>query len=196
MRGPTKRAILTPVVVASALGLIAAGAGIAQAGVASGTATLTVNTSFLAQLAKSGVAFVPQDYASIAYNASAGTVAVTYNATTGDASLVQFAGTISYTGGLFGFSLNGRTVEFSSLLFDLTDTQFDGQASAADGEVPLVDLAGSQSGNINGLTQTYSASGLAIDPAGAAYLDSALHTEAFVAGQQVGSFSTTWNTTS
>ncbi len=118
-------------------------------------------------------------------------MAVDYAATEGNADISTFSGTISYSGGLCGFDLNGKHVELSSLLFDLGDTQFDG-ATATSGEVPLVDLAGTQAGNINGTTETYSASSLTLDPAGAAFLNSALGTSAFVSGESVGSFSATW----
>ncbi|HEV2636360.1 MAG TPA: hypothetical protein VGX23_14510 [Actinocrinis sp.] len=190
MRGLTKRAVVLPMAALSAAALVAVAGGVAQADVSAGTVTLTVNTSFLAQLAKSGVVLLPGDYSSVTYNSS-GTVAVTYAATGGDASLVFSAGTVTASGGILGFSLNGHTVDLGSLLFDLTDAQFDG-ATSTSGEVPLVDLAGSQAGLISGTTQTYTASDLVIDPAGAALLDSALHTTAFYGGQDVGSFAASW----
>jgi hypothetical protein len=193
MRGLTKRAVALPAAALGALALVGLGSGAAHAAVASGSVTLTVSGSFVAQLAKAGVVLVPENAASVTYTSGTNTVAITYTATGGDATLVDFAGTISYSGSILGFSCRGKTVNLTGLLFDLTDAQFDGQ-TATSGETPLVDLAGSQSGNINGATQTYSSTDLQIDAAGAALLDSALGTKAFTAGQSVGSFSTTWTT--
>ncbi|WP_034090036.1 hypothetical protein [Streptacidiphilus albus] len=190
MRISARNAIALSVAALSAAMLTGLGAGTADAAtVASGSATLTVNASFLASLAEHGVVFLPSGYSSVSY--ANGQVAVDYAATEGNADISTFSGTISYSGGLCGFDLNGKHVELSSLLFDLGDTQFDG-ATATSGEVPLVDLAGTQAGNINGTTETYSASSLTLDPAGAAFLNSALGTSAFVSGESVGSFSATW----
>ena len=192
MRISAKRAIVLPVAALSALALTGVVAGTASATtVASGTVTLTVNASFLQQLAKSGVGFVPQNYSAISY--ANGAVSVTYTATSGDADVSTFSGSINYTGGIFGFDCRtGKKVDLNTLIFDLGDTQFDGQSSTSGGEVPLLDLAGTQAANINGTTETYSASGLTIDQAGADYLNSALGTTAFEAGENVGSFGATW----
>ena len=191
MRISAKRAITLPVAALSAMALTGLFAGPANAStVTSGSVTLSVNASFLAALAGHGIGFVPAAYSSISY--ANGQVAVTYTATGGDADISTFSGTASYSGGIYGFDLNGRSVELTSLLFDLGDTQFDGQTATSGGEVPLVDLAGSQAGNIDGSTETYTASELTLDAAGAAYLDGALGTKAFVSGADVGSFSATW----
>ena len=191
MRISAKRALTLPVAALSALALTGVMAGTANATtVSSGSVTLSVNASFLEALAGHGVAFVPNGYSSISY--ANGQVAVTYAATGGDANIGTFSGTISYSGGICGFDLKGKSVELGTLLFDLGDTQFDGQSSTSGGEVPLVDLAGTQAGNISGSTETYTASDLTLDAAGAAYLNSALGTSAFASGQDVGSFSATW----
>jgi hypothetical protein len=192
MRIPAQRILALPVAALSAVALTGLVAGTASAStVTSGSVTLTVNASFITALAEHGIVFVPNGYSSISY--ANGAVSVTYTATSGDADISTFSGTVSYSGGICGFDLkNGKHVDLSSLLFDLGDTQFDGQTSASGGEVPLVDLAGSQSGNISGTTETYAATDLTLDAAGAAYLDSALGTKALTGGEDVGSFSATW----
>ena len=192
MRIPAQRFLALPVAALGAVALTGIVAGTASATTdLSGSVTLTVNASFITALASHGIVFVPNGYSSISY--ADGAVAVTYAATGGDADISTFAGTISYSGGICGFDLkNGKHVELSSLLFDLGDTQFDGQSSTSGGEVPLLDLAGTQAANINGTTETYSASELTIDQAGADYLNSALGTTAFTAGENVGSFGATW----
>ena len=192
MRIPAQRILALPVAALGAVALTGLVAGTAGAStVTSGSVTLTVNASFLTALAQHGVAFVPKDYSSISY--AGGEVAVTFAATSGNADISTFSGTIAYSGGICGFDLkSGKSIELGSLLFDLGDTQFDGQGSAAAGEVPLVDLAGTQSGDIVGTTETYSASDLVLDAAGASYLNGALGTKAFSSGEDVGSFGATW----
>lgn len=191
MRILAKRAIALPVAALSAVALSAVVADTASADVTSGTVSLTVNASFLADLAEHGIGFVPQDYTSISY--ADGEVTVSFAATGGDADINSFSGTISYTGGIIGFDLkSGQAADLNTLIFDLGNAAFDGESSTSGGEVQLLDLAGSQYGNISGSDETYSATDLVLDPAGAAYLDSALDTTAFSAGQDVGSFTASW----
>jgi hypothetical protein len=187
-----KRAIALPVAALSAVALTGIVAGTANAAaVTGGSVTLNVNDSFLAALAKHGVIVAPHQAASVTH--ANGQVSVTFAATGGDANVSTFSGTISTSGSLCIRDVKtGKGANLSALLFDLTDAQWDGQPSAAVGEEPLVDLAGTQSTTINGTTQTYVASDLTLDAAGATYLDSALHTSAFVSGTDIGSFSATW----
>lgn len=192
MRIPAKRAIALPAALLSAVALTGVVAGTADAAVvSSGSVTLSVNASFVSQLAKHGIGLLPQDYSSI--SCANGQVSITYAATGGDADISTFSGSVSYAGAILGFDVkNGKSVNLGSLLFDLSNDQFDGQTATSGGEVPLLDLGGTQAGNINGSTETYSASDLTLDQAGADYVNSALGTTAFVSGESVGSFSTTW----
>ena len=179
MRISAKRALTLPVALVSAVALTGLLTGTADAAtVSGGSVTLSVNASFLETLAAHGVGFLPKGFSSI--SDAGGQEAVTFAATGGDADLNTFSGTVSYSGAVYGFDLDGRYTAFGSLLFDLGDTQFDGETPTSGGELPLVDLAGTQAGNIDGTTETYSASDLTLDAAGAAYLDSALGTQAFV----------------
>ncbi len=191
MRISAKRALTLPVALVSAVALTGLMTGTANAAtVSSGSVTLSVNASFLGALAGHGVGFLPSGFSSLSY--ANGQVAVTYAATGGDADINTYAGTISYSGAVCGFDLKGKSVELSSLLFDFGDAQFDGETPTSGGEVPLVDLAGTQIGDVNGTTETYTASELTLDAAGAAYLNSALDTNAFVSGTDIGSLSATW----
>jgi hypothetical protein len=181
-----------PAAAVGAAALVVAGTGTAHAAtVSGGSVTLTVNGSWVAQLASAGVVLVPQDFSSLTANSTTQTVAVTYAATGGDANLNLGAGSVTYSGGILGFSLRGRVVSLGSLLFDLTDGQFD-FASGNSGEVPLVDLGGTVDGTINGSTQTFDASDLVLDQAGADFLNNALATHVFTAGQSIGSFAASW----
>ena len=138
-----------------------------------------------------GIGFVPSGYHSLAYSNGAATVTYALNA--GTAEVTTFSGSAPAPGGIFGFDLKSlKLVDLQSLIFDLGDSQFDGQGSASVGEVPLLDITGSTFGAASGTSETYSGSELTLDPVGAAYLNSALGTSAFVAGTDVGSFTATW----
>jgi hypothetical protein len=160
--------------------------------IASGTGTLTVNQSYLLNLAKQGVIAVPTQAQSVTYNSTSQTVTVVYTANGGDADVNSFSGEVDYNGGLtFLNAENGKHVCLNGLNFQLFFDQFDG--TATDGtNVSVLDTAGHRTASVSGSTQTFSASDLAIDSAGASYLNTALGTGAFHAGDQVGSFTTSY----
>jgi hypothetical protein len=192
MRISAKRAVALPLAALSAVALTGIVAGTASATtVTSGSVTLNVNVSFLESLAKAGVVLAPTSYSSVSSTSSQ--VSVTYAVTGGDADVSTYSGTLTATGGICAFDAKTKqSTEISALLFDLGDAQFDGQTATSGGEEPLVDLAGTQTANINGTTETYVASDLTLDAVGAADLNAALGTTAFVSGEDVGSFSATW----
>jgi len=191
MRIPAKRALALPVAALSAVALAGFAAGTADADVVSGSVTLTVDASFLAGLAQHGIGFLPSNYTALSY--SDGAAKVTYPLSAGTAEVTTFSGTAPAPGGIFGFDIKSlKLVDLQSLIFDLGDSQFDGQGSASVGEVPLFDITGTTFGAVSGTSETYSGSELTLDPAGAAYLNSALGTSAFVAGANVGSFTASW----
>jgi len=192
MRISAKRAVALPVAALSAVALSGLAAGPAfAADTVSGSVTLTVNASFLAQLAAHGIGFVPQNYTALSY--SNGAANVTFAETSGNAEISTYSGTESYTGGILGFDIRtGHAVDLNTLIFDLGGTTFYGESSASGGEVALFDLAGAQNGFVSGTSETYAATGLTLDPAGADYLNSALHTTAFTAGTEIGSFTAAW----
>jgi hypothetical protein len=192
MRISAKRAIALPVAALSAVALTGIAANSASATtVTSGSVTLNVNVTFLQALAKYGVALVPSGYSAVSTTSSQ--VSVTFALTGGDADVSTYSGTATVSGGICAYDAKTKkSTQISALLFDLLDAQFDGQTATSGGEEPLVDLAGTQSGNINGTTETYVASDLTLDAAGAADLNAALGTSAFVGGEDVGSFGATW----
>ena len=192
MRISAKRALALPVAALSAVALTGIAANAAHATtVASGSVTLNVNVTFLQALAKYGVALVPSGYSSVSTTSSQ--VSVTFALTGGDAEVNTYSGTATASGTICAFDVKTKkSTEISALLFDLLDAQFDGQTATSGGDEPLVDLGGTQSGNINGTTETYVASDLTLDAAGAADLNAALGTTAFSSGEDVGSFSATW----
>ncbi len=130
--------------------------------VTNGSVTLNVNVTFLEALAKYGVALAPSGYSSVSSTSSQ--VSVTYAVTGGDADVSTYSGSLTASGSIRAFDVRTKkSTEISALLFDLGDAQFDGQTATSGGEEPLVDLAGTQSGNINGTTETYLAGDLTLN---------------------------------
>lgn len=196
MRGITKRVMGTAAAAAGAFALVVSGSGAAHASsFVSGSVSVTVTASWYNQLRSHGVILVPQHDASLTYNSAAKTYTVTFTATGGDANLGTGAGSLQLAGGLLGFSCHGKTVSLGSLEFDMQNAAFDG-ATSTSGATLLADLGGSIDATSTpatvGNTQVITSSDLDLDAAGAALLDSALGTTAFVAGASIGSFSATW----
>ena len=196
MRNIAKRFLALPVAAAGAVALVVAGSGAAHASsFESGTVTVTINDSYLLQLAHHGILVLPQGYTSLTHNSTTHTETIVFTATTGDASLNNGVGTLSLSGDIL-VKHWCHSVKLGSLNFNLTNASFDG-ATATSGDQPLVDLAGSVDGTVTpnadgSNTQFIEASNLDIDTAGAAFLNSALGTSAFTAGENIGSISSTW----
>jgi hypothetical protein len=180
--------------VVGAVALFGIGAGTANAvDIASGTGTITVSAAYLAKLAQSFVIPVPNGAQSYTIDPNAKTVSAVFAATGGDADLNNFAGTVAYSGGLtFVNVVNGKQAKLSSLTFDLFNDQVD-VTPAGGSPVDLWDAAGDRTAAINGTSQTFTASDLAVSADGAAYLNSALGTHVFHAGDQIGGFGTTYS---
>jgi hypothetical protein len=188
------RALAASLGVVSVVALCGISAGTANAvDIASGTGSLTVNASYLARLAESAVIPVPNGAQSYTINVSAKTVTAVFAATGGDADVNNFAGTVDYSGGFtFLNVVNGKFVKLSGLAFDLFNDQVD--ATETNGTVvDLFDTTGARSATVNAdATQTFTASDLAVSDDGATFLNSALGTTVFHAGDQVGAFTTTF----
>jgi hypothetical protein len=189
MRRSLLRLLVLPLAVAGTATAVIATADTASAagGIVSGTGTITVPASFLAQLAKAGIVVVPQSAASTSYNSTTKTVTVVFNVSGGDADVNALAGNVNVTGGLKFYDYKtGKNVVFSALTFDVFNAQFDGTSSVDGTQQPLFDPAGNTTTSESGPAQSYSASDIQIDAAGASYLDTALHTTFFTAGQDIG----------
>jgi hypothetical protein len=194
MRAFTKRAVaLTAIGAAtSAAVLISAGAASA-ATVTGGTITLTIDDSYIAQLAKAGVVLVPQGEASATYDNSAGTVTITFTVSGGTGSLDNYAGAVDATGSVLGFSIgNGvHAVDLTSLNFNVYNDSFDGTPSGGS-DTPILDLNGDTSATIADPNQSITADQLTIDPEGASLLNAALGTNVFTANENIGTFAAAW----
>jgi hypothetical protein len=193
MRAITKRAAALTAVGAAASAAVMIGAGAASADVSAGTITLTINDSYLLQLAKAGVVVVPQDAASVTYSSTADTVAITFTVTGGDGSLDNYAGSVDASGALLALSIDKglHAVDLGSLNFNVYNDSFDATASGGS-DTPLVDLNGDVSASIADPAQSISADQLTIDPAGATLLNADLHTKTFTANENIGTFSAAW----
>jgi hypothetical protein len=198
MRRSLLRLLALPLAVGATAAAVVTTAGTAEAAsttIVAGTGTITVPASILAQLAKAGIAVVPQGAASLAYDSTTHTGTVVYNATGGDAQVNALAGSVDYSGGVkFCDIRTGEGVTFSALLLDMFNGQLDATSSVDGTQQVLLDTGGNVSTSVSSAgVQTFSADSLQIDAAGAAYLDSTLDTSYFTAGQVVGTFTTTYH---
>lgn len=193
MRALMKRAVAVTAVAAAASAAFVISAGAASAAATGGTITLTINDSYIAQLAKAGVAILPQDDASVTYDNTAHTVSISYAVTGGNGSLDNFAGAVDAGGSLLGFSIDDgvHVVELGSLNLNVLFDTFDATATGGS-DTALLDLNGDIGASIDDPAQSLSADQLTIDPAGAALLNADLRTKAFSADQNIGSFSAAW----
>jgi hypothetical protein len=195
------RALTVPVAAAG----LAAGAFAAPAAQAqtvnidtSGTVTLTIPLSYVAQLAKAGIVVAPTPLSELSVNTSTQTVTITTTVTGGTADVSVFYGLLDISGNLdFAHILPPvGAASLGSLAVDVGNAQIDGTPAGSSTPVVLMDISGDITTSVtpgtSGTTDTYDSDQLVIDPAGAAYLDSTLHTSEFQAGQTVGTMAATW----
>jgi hypothetical protein len=166
----------------------------------SGTVAITVPFSYVLQLAEAGVVEFPVPLSELSVDTSNETATVTFTVTGGDADVNVTFGQLDLSGSVDVADANGHAVSLSGLELDVANGQVDATPPGSSTPVVLLDLGGSvvsastpSSTNPLASSDVYEASELTVDPAGAAYLDSALHTSAFQAGQDVGSISASWD---
>ncbi|HEY3717304.1 MAG TPA: hypothetical protein VGL39_22500 [Jatrophihabitantaceae bacterium] len=181
---------------AVALGVTAfvAGAPAASADpVTGGASTITVPVGTEVALAKAGIVEIPLSPASAGYDDAAQTVTETFPVTGGTARVSTLTGHLDHSGGLLVVNYKtGKSVQLGSLVFDLFRDQLTAVPSGASAPVALFDARGTRSVHRDGDNNSFSATDLQVDAAGAAYLDDALGTSYFVAGQSAGSFAANW----
>ena len=165
-----------------------------------GTVAITVPESYIAQLAKAGVVEFPVPASELSVDHSSKTVTVTFTVTGGDADISVFSGSLDLSGTVDVAGVrHPHPVTLGSLQLDVFNGQLDATPAGSSTPVPLLDVAGNTSFTVTpGATSaadTYSSDEMTVDPAGAAYLNSALGTSAFQAGQNVGTMSASWTVT-
>lgn len=189
------RILAVPVVSAGLLAgaVVAAPAAFAQTDTG-GTVAVTVPFSYIQQLARAGVVEFPVPLSELSVDKADQTVTVTFPVTGGDADVNVFFGSVDLGGTVDVAAASGKSATIGGLQLNLETGTIDGTPSGSSTPVSLLDPGGNITFGVSpdGATQTYDASQLTVDPAGAAYLDGALHTGAFSAGQVVGSLAGSW----
>ena len=161
-----------------------------------GTASIAINHATETGLARAGIVLLPRAPGGAA--AGRNREVVTVPVSGGDGNYIDTSGTVDLAGGLvFTDGATGRSVTLSSLTFSYDAGTIGGVAGTK--QVAVVSVGGALSGSSNAgppATQTFTASELLLTTSGARYLNSQLHTKYFKAGQQVGTFATTYETES
>lgn len=192
MRRSLARFLALPVV---SLGIAAGAAMSAPAASAStdtgGNASITTPLSYIDQLAEAGVTGCTVSPASVSVDTTNKTATASFPVTGGNADLRTFFGTLDLGGGIVVKDRYGR-VSLGNLQFNVRSAKITATPAGSSTPVTLLDVAGQVTVAPGTTNQSYSSTALNIDAAGAAYLDSALHTSAFTAGQDVGSFKASW----
>src|SRR5882757_3747375 len=181
--------------IAGATALVIASAGSASADtVATGGSTvISVPATTVAAAARAGIVAAPTKPATVKFNKTTKAFDTSFPVTGGDADVPTFTGTLEHGGKIVIANCKKRKfATISQLNLDLVTNVISGIVTGSKDPVALFDLAGDGSFSVDGPTQTYSATELDVDPAGAAALDAALKTTFFNGGQNIGSFTTTF----
>jgi hypothetical protein len=154
---------------------------------ASGTVTVNVANTFLTSALQSGIAAVPLPSATASYSSTSGAT-VTFPVTGGNAQLPRFYGTITLGGGLaFADALTGKIVCFHQVAFGGDTQELTAVPDGGTTPVALFFLGDNTVGSGVGTTPQTLTGDADVAPDGAAYLDQALNTTFFTAGQLAGS---------
>jgi hypothetical protein len=195
------RALAAPVAAAGIVAGAAFAAPAAQAQTVNidtgGTVAITVPLSYVAQLAKAGIVAIPTPLSEVSVSKSSKTATITTNVTGGDADVSVLYGSLDMSGKLHFANVHPvRVVSLGSMQLDINDSEVLATPAGSSTPVVLLDVTGDITTSVTpgttSTTDTYDSDQLVIDPAGAAYLDTKLHTSAFKAGQTVGTLSATW----
>jgi hypothetical protein len=195
------RALAAPVAAAGIVAGAAFAAPAAQAQTVNidtgGTVAITVPLSYVAQLAKAGIVAIPTPLSEVSVSKSSKTATITTNVTGGDADVSVLYGSLDMSGKLHFANVHPvRVVSLGSVQLDINDSEVLATPAGSSTPVVLLDVTGDITTSVTpgttSTTDTYDSDQLVIDPAGAAYLDTKLHTGAFKAGQTVGTLSATW----
>lgn len=164
-----------------------------------GTTTLSMSVAQLTQLEASGLnMWQPAAPASTGVDPSSGDIDYTFPVTGGDASVTTFYGMQYLAGDLVLSDHNtGKSVRLRELRFNIADDTITAVPSPTHTRMVFFDALGNHqfSGKASAPPETFSASDLQIDAAGASYLDSALGENVVSAGESVGAFSTSFTNT-
>jgi hypothetical protein len=203
----SRRAVLvTSSVAAGALILALAGSstaeaattsttGSASATVVSGTGTVYMTKSYIANMAAYGITMTPQNPDSVNTTLLPGYTITTWSTDGGDANLKACTGTEDLNGGmLVTDSETGRELLLTDVRFDVATDSIDYTVTTPAGSetIAALDLAGLQGGVVAGTNAVYGASELFVNPEAAVALDTVLGTTAFEDTGLFGAFSTSY----
>ncbi len=160
--------------------------------VTGGTATLDVSLCAATTLARANVFILPTKPASVSYDAANAAVAYDLPVTGGDASTNTLYGSLKLGGDLLVTDIKTRRhVTLSNLTFDIAADTISATTSTGSAPVVVFDALGNHDySTVN--PETFSASSVQVDAAGAKVLNTMLHDHAFKTGAVLGSFSTTF----
>jgi hypothetical protein len=164
----------------------------ANATVTSGTGTIHMARSYIHHMAAHNIA--TRELNAQSTSTARTFTSTVYSAIGGDADLRTSTGAVQYSGGtLLTNTVTGKQLELQDIKYDVANGQIDYLVMVTGGTpIAAFDLAGCQQWTINGDTQTYSASKLLVSAAAASALDGYFDTNAFHAGDVMGSFTTTY----
>ncbi len=177
--------------------VVIATAGTASADATSGTTTLTITSSYVSTAASAGVVAAGADGASTGYDSGTGAISYAFPVTGGDANVVNFTGQLTHQGSLVIADFKTkRSIKVTDLRLDYINNVVSGQLPGVAGQTALFDLDGFGASTSSPTAQSYTASALDWDAAGAAALDQALRTAFIKAGATAGSFATSYTVSS
>ena len=161
--------------------------------VTGGTATMDIPWSTAATLANSHVYIVPTKPATLTYDTTNSVVEYDLPVIGGDASTNTLYGTLDLDGGLMVADTKTKlSVTFTDLTFDISADTITGTPSTTGVPVVLFDALGNHDYTTTPQPETFSASSLVMDAAGAKLIDTTLHVRSFHKNQVIGSFNTSF----
>ena len=159
---------------------------------ASGSVAVTASNTFLTAALESGIAAVPLPTATGSYDSASGATA-TFPVTGGNAVLARFYGTVTLGGGIaFADALTGKIVCFHQVALSGRTQEISAVPDGGTTPVNLFAFGDNTVGSANGATPQTLTGDADIPADGAAYLNQALHTTFFTAGQAVGSLTASY----
>jgi len=168
-------------------------AGITDTG---GTVVVALRHAAVESLAKAGIVVLPTGSGTATYRK--GAEKITLQVTGGNASFVGTYGSLDLAGSLEIIDgATGKSVTLTGLTFDYTTASITGRVGRR--LVVIGEIGGAEIGQQHAgppTSETFSASAVFTTKAGAAYLDSSLHSKYFKADQDLGSFAADYDTAS
>lgn len=182
-----------------ALALAVVGSGVANASadcasvVTSGQGTVFMTKAYINNMAAHNISMQALNSVSVTDQGSYTTTI--WNTAGGDANLKACTGFVQLAGGtLVTNTATGQQLLLDSIRWDVANDSIDYTVQTPAGAMTIVamDLAGTQSGRVNGDNATYSASAIYLNRSAAATMDGFLGTTAFEDTELFGWFSTTF----